>query len=363
MGADAQQNQRPSRGPERTDAPSRRCRTVDVDGWPQDRANRGDSPHYFGTVSVPFAYDPKAPKAEKWLNFLNELWPNGLLSISGGDTITVPRKYREDYTGRLLARFHIISNELAKLDDASGAIVSRLVLLLTTESWYGRENHTLEEDIKTELASILNWALDGLHRLMVTNKGRFTRCAASEEAVQSMYDLASPVGAFVRDRCTIDPKAEVKVDDLYAAYKKWCDDNEQRKFNKAHFGTALKAAYSAIRKTRPREGDDRFHIYTGIRLGCAPAGEQQEKPGDDPLADEAAAADATTTGDPLADEAAAARTTTGGHVILDYEPWGVVCQHCGSEKGVVHRIRMNGCDRTASLHEGCASAFFSSENA
>jgi putative DNA primase/helicase len=42
-----------------------------------------------------------------------------LLSISGEDTLTVNRKYRDQWTGKLPVRFHIISNELPELGDAS----------------------------------------------------------------------------------------------------------------------------------------------------------------------------------------------------------------------------------------------------
>jgi putative DNA primase/helicase len=33
------------------------------------------TPLYFSTVSVPFAYDPGAPKPQRFLDFLDELWP------------------------------------------------------------------------------------------------------------------------------------------------------------------------------------------------------------------------------------------------------------------------------------------------
>ena len=62
-----------------------------------------------------------------------------LLSISGEDTLTVNRKYRDQWTGKLPARLHVISNELPKLGDASAAIVGRFVLLPLTYSWLGRE--------------------------------------------------------------------------------------------------------------------------------------------------------------------------------------------------------------------------------
>ena len=85
-----------------------------------------------------------------------------LLAISGEDSITVNRKYRDQWTGKLPSRFMVISNELPQLGDASAAIAGRFVALLLTKSWYGHEDTGLEGQIRTELSGILNWALDGL---------------------------------------------------------------------------------------------------------------------------------------------------------------------------------------------------------
>jgi putative DNA primase/helicase len=85
-----------------------------------------------------------------------------LLSISGEDTLTVNRKYKEQWTGKLPTRLHVISNELPKLGDASTAIVGRMEVILLTETWLGKEDVHLEEKLRAELTGILNWALDGL---------------------------------------------------------------------------------------------------------------------------------------------------------------------------------------------------------
>ena len=46
-----------------------------------------------------------------------------LLSISGEDSLTVDRKYKEPWTGRLPTRLVLLTNELPRLTDASGALV------------------------------------------------------------------------------------------------------------------------------------------------------------------------------------------------------------------------------------------------
>jgi putative DNA primase/helicase len=187
-----------------------------------------------------------------------------LLSISGEDALTVNIKYKEQWTGKLPSRLHIISNELPKLGDASTAIVGRLVLLLTSRSWLGREDHSLEPDLHAELAGILNWALDALERLSATNC--FTRLASADEAIIAMRDLASPVGAFAREKCEIGADKEVAADTLYAAYKLWADENGHSKATKQTFGRDLRAAVTTVRRTRPRDGTERPYTYAGIAL-------------------------------------------------------------------------------------------------
>ena len=75
-----------------------------------------------------------------------------LLSISGEDTLTVNRKYRDQWTGKLPARLMLCSNELPQLGDASMAVAGRFVPLLLTESFYGREDLTLEDQIASRTA-------------------------------------------------------------------------------------------------------------------------------------------------------------------------------------------------------------------
>jgi len=48
-----------------------------------------------------------------------------LLSISGEDALTIDRKYRHPWTGCLGVRFLILTNELPRIADASGALASR----------------------------------------------------------------------------------------------------------------------------------------------------------------------------------------------------------------------------------------------
>ena len=61
-----------------------------------------------------------------------------LLSISGEDTISIPRKFLSDWTGRLPTRLVMLSNQLPKFKDSSRALANRFIILRLTGSWLGK---------------------------------------------------------------------------------------------------------------------------------------------------------------------------------------------------------------------------------
>ena len=162
-----------------------------------------------------------------------------LLSITGEDMLTVDRKYREPWSGKLPTRFVVLSNELPRFKDSSGAIANRLLILQMTESFLGREDRTLDARLCAELPGILTWALEGLDRLV--RNGRFTVPGSSEDAANLMMDLASPVSAFVRDCCVRGPGERIVADRLYDDWKRWAEDNGHHAGAKSTFGRNLRA--------------------------------------------------------------------------------------------------------------------------
>jgi putative DNA primase/helicase len=315
------------------------------------------TPLYFNRVAVPFDWDPAAPQPSRWLEFLNQLWPDDLdsiaalqqffgyvlsgrtdlhkillligptragkgviarvltalvgkgnvagptlaslgtnfglapllgkplavvsdarlggqnvhqvverlLSISGEDTLTVDRKFRDQWTGKLPSRFIILSNELPRFGDASGAIAHRFLVLILANSWLGKEDPKLTDRLLEELPGILDWSLDGLDQL--TEQGRFTEPASSSDALLTLQDLVSPVAAFVRDECITGAGLEVLVFELYAKWKTWCEDSGRDKPGTIQtFGRDLRTVVPRLRTLRPRDGENRERRYVGITL-------------------------------------------------------------------------------------------------
>jgi putative DNA primase/helicase len=188
-----------------------------------------------------------------------------LLSISGEDRITVPRKFLKAWNGTLPTRIKILTNELPSLNDGSGALVSRLLIYTMKNSFYGKEDPELTRKLITELSGILNWAIEGYRRLH--KRGHFVQPASSREAINDLLMLAAPVKEFIHTECDTGAEFSVDVDGLWSAWKSWCEKNGRHETgSKAWFGRNLKTAVPSITKAKPKSGDGRARIYNGIRL-------------------------------------------------------------------------------------------------
>lgn len=195
-----------------------------------------------------------------------------LLSITGEDSLTIDKKNREPVTVRLFSRLMLLTNELPRLADASGALASRFVILRLRQSFLGREDTELERRLLAELPGILIWAIEGWRRLR--QQGRFIVPTSSAEAVQELVELSSPVTAFVRERCTIEAGWRVEVGDLFREWQSWCTgQGREHAGNVQTFGRDLTAAYPFITTSRPRVGGVRVREYRGIGVGNAGGGE------------------------------------------------------------------------------------------
>ena len=198
-----------------------------------------------------------------------------LLSISGEDAQTIDRKNLLPVTTRLLTRIVIVTNELPCLRDASGAITSRLLVFArTTRNWLGDEDPALIDDLLGELPGILIWSLEGLRRLW--QRGHFVQPRSGQPLAVAMGQLASPLQAFLQDRCVVEPEALVPRTALYAQWERWCTENGIAAGGPEKFGRQLRAAIPTIEDSHPRVNGQQVRCYCGVGLreiGRSPVGE------------------------------------------------------------------------------------------
>lgn len=188
-----------------------------------------------------------------------------MLSISGEDALTIDRKYAMPWTGALGVRFMILTNELPRITDTSGALASRFVVLRLTRSWLGAEDLALADKLMQELPGILNWALNGLTRLR--QRGQFRQPAAALEMIRELEDLGSPVGAFLRETCVVGPSAEVSCGQLFQIWQVWCRAHgREHPGTEQTFGRDLRAVLADLQVVQPRVDGRQRRFYRGVGL-------------------------------------------------------------------------------------------------
>jgi putative DNA primase/helicase len=187
-----------------------------------------------------------------------------LLSISGEDRVSIDRKYKEAFEGRLPTRIVICSNELPQLHDTTGALPSRYLILPMTKSHLGIEDKTLESELLAELPGIICWAIAGFR--MLIDDGGFLQTESGKRRLLILQELCSPIAAFMNEWFVVSGKEEDKVecDALYAKWKSWCEETGHHAGSVHKFYKNLTDAYPVCGKKRTKKHGILMYCYTGI---------------------------------------------------------------------------------------------------
>ena len=103
-----------------------------------------------------------------------------------------------------------ISNLLPWFVDASGAIVTRLILLHFKVSFLGREEVGLTAKLGNELPGIVNRALAAYRRMKA--RGYFRQPESGRSMIEQLTRSVDPVAAWLDDCAIIDATGKVKVE-------------------------------------------------------------------------------------------------------------------------------------------------------
>lgn len=187
-----------------------------------------------------------------------------LLSISGEDALDIDKKFAHPITTKLQTRMMIVSNEIPRLTETSGALAGRMLLLRLTRSFFGEEDRSLTPRLMAEREGILWWAIDGWLRLR--DRGYFIEPDSSVAMRNQLRELASPVGNFVDDTCKTGTTYQVECQELYKAWCQWCEESGRDATNIQTFGRDLAAHCANVEVKQLRLGASRVRYYVGIKL-------------------------------------------------------------------------------------------------
>lgn len=154
-----------------------------------------------------------------------------------GDPITIDEKYKNPRTYKLAAKHLFSVNEIPNISDFSNGFIRRLLIIKFDRIFSVEEqDSTLQRKFEKELPGILNWALEGLKRLIL-NDGIFSD-ENSQVLIRENYIEMDPILAFADETLEMGlstTKDTVFNCDLYGAYTVWCMMSGFKAKSKVHF--------------------------------------------------------------------------------------------------------------------------------
>jgi len=151
-----------------------------------------------------------------------------LKNLTGGDLGTDAQfKFKDSFTFRNYAKLIFSANRIPQSKDGSYAYYSRWILINFPNTFEGKNKnpHLIDElTTKEELSGILNWAIQGLKRLLKNGEFSYTK------SVEEVMDIYKSGGDFVYNYCreylNEGIGSFILKDNLYQHYESWCKENK-----------------------------------------------------------------------------------------------------------------------------------------
>ncbi|MEP3329219.1 phage/plasmid primase, P4 family [Sedimentitalea sp.] len=190
-----------------------------------------------------------------------------LLTVSGEDHVDIRRMNQPAWQGETTVRIFAVSNSVPQFRDQDGVVADRFMYMRCPNSFAGREDVNLLEDLLAELDVLLFWAVKGWQRLRMG--GRFTESEEHKRIVRDVRTKMDPVGEFIGQNTTItgDSNHFVSIDDLFSHFELFCGNHGVGGWSKDGFSKKLgNKSFSISRATR-NSGMTRG--FSGLYLGSS----------------------------------------------------------------------------------------------
>jgi putative DNA primase/helicase len=210
----------------------------------------------------------------KLANIQNDLDPKELRTtgmfkaLTGGDRVKAERKHRDPFFFINYAILVYSTNQVPVSRDTSDAFYRRWNIIKFTQQFkpeLGNCNPTILEELTTpeELSGILNWALEGLHRIKAHG---ISNLHSVNDRKRVWRSLSDPLSAFVEERCSLDPGLSISKTEFYRALRRYCTDHDFHLPSMKNVGQRLPALYRQVRGGWTRQQRSWRGISLKVRL-------------------------------------------------------------------------------------------------
>ena len=186
-------------------------------------------------------------------------------SLTGNDTITARYLHENSFEFRPHFKLFINTNHLPQITDMT-LFTSNRVKVIPFERHFEEceQDHGLKARFEQpeNLSGILNWAIDGLHKLLAEG---FATPGCIRQAIEAYRKSSDKIAQFVEECLIRGDDREVRTSEVYSRYQEWCQGNGYRAENQRNFKQML-ATYGAVVRKRPNNGGGLTTMLTGYCL-------------------------------------------------------------------------------------------------
>jgi len=190
-----------------------------------------------------------------------------LKAITGCDPVTYNKKYKPPQTLVLGTRFIISTNNVPDFNDASGALANRMLIFPFTQSFVGRENVNLRQELLAEIEGIAQEAAYALVRLRKV--GKFTEGKAGLLEKQDIKEDMFVLSKYVSEACTCEYSGFTATHTLYHAYRLWSGSSGIKSpLTEIQFSKVLRSSDLDIHHDRIRVDGQQMRGFKGMGLNA-----------------------------------------------------------------------------------------------
>ena len=212
--------------------------------------------------------DNRAKLKDKLVNYGSEISAGNMdidmfKRLVSGEPVAAREKYKTSFDLRNNCKFIFNANKLPSNTENTEAYFRRFLIIpyneTITDAEKDPELHT--KIIANELPGVLNWAIEGLNRILKNKK--FSECAAAKEALNIYKKESNSVAMMIEDEGFVDGRQADKDYHmsnkiLYNLYRKYCSDSGMRPLINNIFSKELKK----LGFEKYRSGSERGFIIT-----------------------------------------------------------------------------------------------------
>ena len=189
--------------------------------------------------------------------------------LTGGDLIRGEKKYQDAVKFHNYAKLIYSANELPKTTDRTKAFFRRWIIVEFPYTFPETNDDTdtsLPESLVNEesLAGLLNWALEGLERILENEQ--FTHTTSRDEIEQKWIRETDSLRAFLDTAVETKTDAWTAKEDFYNLYKKFCSEHNIYNVKKGQVTKRLPTLLPSVGQCRPELDGDRVYCWENLEI-------------------------------------------------------------------------------------------------